>query len=188
MSLWFSTQVLCTILHTISQYFNVVFMWLSLDCAWFSDVHVGLCMCMSMFHLPLSAVLWYVWNVLWLYLAYLHVVVCPHIWLSVSLSALCIPWYTYYWFVCICHNPHTLPHPPPPHTHTYTCLQSHPSAMTVSATAFYKQQAVLEFLCEVLELNNIEEQRRPLSDSQRVKFAKEIKGEKLCFLGTPWSC
>ena len=46
----------------------------------------------------------------------------------------------------------------------------------VSATAFYKHQPVLEFLCEVLELGNIEDQRRPLSDSQRVKFAKEIKG------------
>lgn len=50
----------------------------------------------------------------------------------------------------------------------------------VSATAFYKHQPVLEFLCEVLELGNIEDQRRPLSDSQRVKFAKEIKGIKTC--------
>ena len=50
-------------------------------------------------------------------------------------------------------------------------------ASPVSATAFYKQQPVLDFLCEVLELTNIEEQRRPLSDSQRVKFAKEIKGD-----------
>ena len=55
----------------------------------------------------------------------------------------------------------------------------------VSATAFYKQQPVLDFLCEVLELQDIQEQRRPLSDSQRVKFAKEIKGTcmyvyKLC--------
>ena len=48
--------------------------------------------------------------------------------------------------------------------------------ITVSATAFYKHQPVLEFLCEVLELGDIEDQRRPLSDSQRVKFAKEIKG------------
>jgi len=46
----------------------------------------------------------------------------------------------------------------------------------VSATAFYKHQAVLDFMCEVLEIQDIEEQRRPLSDSQRVKFAKEIKG------------
>ena len=42
-----------------------------------------------------------------------------------------------------------------------------------------------DFLCEVLELQDIQEQRRPLSDSQRVKFAKEIKGTcmyvyKLC--------
>lgn len=49
----------------------------------------------------------------------------------------------------------------------------------VSATAFYKQQAVLDFLCEILELTSIEDQRRPLSDSQRVKFAKEIKGLKV---------
>ena len=47
----------------------------------------------------------------------------------------------------------------------------------MSATAFYKHQPVLEFLCEVLEIGNIEDQRRPLSDSQRVKFAKEIKGD-----------
>ena len=50
----------------------------------------------------------------------------------------------------------------------------------VSATAFYKQQPVLDFLCEILELGCIEEQRRPLSDSQRVKFAKEIKGMIFC--------
>ena len=50
----------------------------------------------------------------------------------------------------------------------------------MSATAFYKQQAVLDFLCEILELTSIEDQRRPLSDSQRVKFAKEIKGVCVC--------
>ncbi|XP_064383428.1 protein argonaute-2-like [Halichondria panicea] len=49
----------------------------------------------------------------------------------------------------------------------------------VSATAFYKQQPVLDFLCEVMELSSIECQNRPLSDSQRVKFAKEIKGLKV---------
>ena len=53
----------------------------------------------------------------------------------------------------------------------------------VSATAFYKQQPVLDFLCEILELGCIEEQRRPLSDSQRVKFAKEIKGTCMIFRG-----
>ncbi len=55
-------------------------------------------------------------------------------------------------------------------------LSSPSLSPSVSATAFYKHQPVLEFLCEVLELGNIEDQRRPLSDSQRVKFAKEVKG------------
>lgn len=49
----------------------------------------------------------------------------------------------------------------------------------VSATAFYKHQPVLNFLCEVLELTSIQQQNRPLSDSQRVKFAKEVKGLKV---------
>lgn len=48
----------------------------------------------------------------------------------------------------------------------------------VSATAFYKAQPVIEFMCEVLDIHNIDEQRRPLTDSQRVKFTKEIKGEE----------
>ena len=47
---------------------------------------------------------------------------------------------------------------------------------TVSATAFYKAQPVIQFMCEVLELQDLQEQRRPLTDSQRVKFTKEIKG------------
>jgi len=42
----------------------------------------------------------------------------------------------------------------------------------VSATAFYKQQPVLDFLCEVLELSNVDEQRS-LSDSQRVSLPKK---------------
>ena len=46
----------------------------------------------------------------------------------------------------------------------------------MSATAFYKAQPVIEFMCEVLDLHNIAEQRRPLTDSQRVKFTKEIRG------------
>ncbi len=52
---------------------------------------------------------------------------------------------------------------------------------SVSATAFYKAQPVIEFMCEVLDLRirDIQEQRRPLTDSQRVKFTKEIKG--VCF-------
>lgn len=49
----------------------------------------------------------------------------------------------------------------------------------VSATAFYKAQAVIDFMCEVLESRDIHEQRKPLTDSQRVKFTKEIKGLKI---------
>ena len=47
----------------------------------------------------------------------------------------------------------------------------------VSATAFYKSQPVIEFMCEVLDIRDVNEQRKPLTDSQRVKFTKEIKGE-----------
>lgn len=47
----------------------------------------------------------------------------------------------------------------------------------VSATAFYKAQPVIEFVCEVLDFKSIEEQQKPLTDSQRVKFTKEIKGQ-----------
>lgn len=50
---------------------------------------------------------------------------------------------------------------------------------TVSATAFYKAQPVIEFVCEVLDFKSIEEQQKPLTDSQRVKFTKEIKGKQL---------
>merc|ERR1740128_423504 len=49
----------------------------------------------------------------------------------------------------------------------------------VSATAFYKSQPVIEFMCEVLDIRDVNEQRRPLTDSQRVKFTKEIKGLKI---------
>lgn len=52
----------------------------------------------------------------------------------------------------------------------------------VSATAFYKAQPVIEFMCEVLDIRNIDEQPKTLTDSQRVRFTKEIKGKKLgCF-------
>ena len=34
-------------------------------------------------------------------------------------------------------------------------------------------------MCEVLEFTEKNEQRRPLTDSQRVKFTKEIKGLKV---------
>ncbi|XP_025092974.1 protein argonaute-2-like isoform X1 [Pomacea canaliculata] len=49
----------------------------------------------------------------------------------------------------------------------------------VSATAFYKAQPVIEFMCEVLDMQDVAEQKRPLTDSQRVKFTKEIKGLKV---------
>lgn len=51
--------------------------------------------------------------------------------------------------------------------------------LTVSATAFYKAQPVIDFMCEVLDIRDINEQRKPLTDSQRVKFTKEIKGLKI---------
>ena len=54
----------------------------------------------------------------------------------------------------------------------------------VSATAFYKSQPVIDFMCEVLDIRDITEQRRPLNDAQRVKFTKEIKGtgrRRRCF-------
>ncbi|PIK49325.1 eukaryotic translation initiation factor 2c [Apostichopus japonicus] len=49
----------------------------------------------------------------------------------------------------------------------------------VSATAFYKAQPIIDFLVETLDMQSIAEQRRPLTDSQRVKFTKEIKGLKI---------
>lgn len=51
------------------------------------------------------------------------------------------------------------------------------SVLVVSATAFYKAQPVIQFMCEVLDIHNIDEQPRPLTDSHRVKFTKEIKGK-----------
>ena len=49
----------------------------------------------------------------------------------------------------------------------------------MSATAFYKAQPVIEFMCEVLDIRDINDQRKPLADSHRVKFTKEIKGLKI---------
>ena len=55
--------------------------------------------------------------------------------------------------------------------------------LIVSATAFYKAQPVIDFLCEVLDIQDMGElQKRPLSDSHRVKFTKEIKGELRIFV------
>ena len=49
----------------------------------------------------------------------------------------------------------------------------------MSATAFYKSQPVIEFMCEVLDIRDVADQKKPLTDSQRVKFTKEIKGLKI---------
>ncbi|CBY20341.1 unnamed protein product [Oikopleura dioica] len=50
----------------------------------------------------------------------------------------------------------------------------------VSATAFYRAQSVIDFMCEVLDTPRDElRQSRGLTDSQRVKFTKEIKGLKV---------
>uniref|UniRef100_A0A8K9XVG4 Protein argonaute-1 n=1 Tax=Oncorhynchus mykiss TaxID=8022 RepID=A0A8K9XVG4_ONCMY len=57
----------------------------------------------------------------------------------------------------------------------------------VSATAFYKAQPVIQFMCEVLDIHNIDEQPRPLTDSHRVKFTKEIKGMQSDVTTTPGS-
>jgi len=34
-------------------------------------------------------------------------------------------------------------------------------------------------MCEVLDIRDISEQQKPLTDSQRIKFTKEIKGLKI---------
>ena len=51
----------------------------------------------------------------------------------------------------------------------------------VSATAFYKSQPVIKFLAEVLELRSEDDllNIRQLTDAQRIKFAKEIRGLKV---------
>lgn len=50
----------------------------------------------------------------------------------------------------------------------------------VSATAFYRSMPVIEFIAEVLELPvQALAERRALSDAQRVKFTKEVRGLKI---------
>ena len=47
--------------------------------------------------------------------------------------------------------------------------------MVVFSTFFFyyhQAQPVIEFMSEVLDIHDINEQRRPLTDSQRVKFTK----------------
>lgn len=61
----------------------------------------------------------------------------------------------------------------------YPSANIYVKCVSVSATAFYKAQPVIEFMCEVLDFKSIEEQQKPLTDSQRVKFTKEIKGDLL---------
>uniref|UniRef100_A0A8C2IMJ4 Argonaute RISC component 4 n=1 Tax=Cyprinus carpio TaxID=7962 RepID=A0A8C2IMJ4_CYPCA len=51
--------------------------------------------------------------------------------------------------------------------------------MMLNIDAFYRAQPVIEFMCEVLDIQNINEQTKPLTDSQRVKFTKEIRGLKV---------
>ena len=52
--------------------------------------------------------------------------------------------------------------------------------LTVSATAFYKCQPVVEFLCEVLRKSLQDLQRgKPLTDAERMKLSREIKGLKV---------
>ena len=46
---------------------------------------------------------------------------------------------------------------------------------SVSATAFYKCQSVLEFLAEVLRMRP-EQLSKPLQDAERCRFMREIKG------------
>jgi len=59
----------------------------------------------------------------------------------------------------------------------------------VSATAFYKAQPVIEFLCEVLDFSDMHElQKRPLADSLRVKFTKEIKGDSVFLYSVYSTC
>lgn len=66
----------------------------------------------------------------------------------------------------------------------YPSANIYVKCVSVSATAFYKAQPVIEFMCEVLDFKSIEEQQKPLTDSQRVKFTKEIKGDLLEWLVT----
>ena len=55
----------------------------------------------------------------------------------------------------------------------------HLMLFSLSFTAFYKAQPVIDFMCEVLDIRDVNDQKRPLTDSQRVKFTKEIKSLKI---------
>jgi len=51
--------------------------------------------------------------------------------------------------------------------------------LLVTATAFHKAQSMIEFMCELLNIQNIRNQCKTLSDAQILKFTKEIKGFKI---------
>ncbi|OAF70228.1 Protein argonaute 1 [Intoshia linei] len=48
----------------------------------------------------------------------------------------------------------------------------------VSATAFYKSQSVINFVCEVLDIKDLSS-TRSINDSQKTKLSKEMKGLKI---------
>ena len=57
----------------------------------------------------------------------------------------------------------------------------------VSATAFYKCQPVVEFMCEVLRRQEQDLQKtKPLSDAERLKFTQEIKGMEPLLYAYEW--
>ncbi|XP_065062835.1 protein argonaute-2-like isoform X2 [Rhopilema esculentum] len=51
--------------------------------------------------------------------------------------------------------------------------------LDISSTTFYKSQPVTDFLNEVLDKVNINENKRPLGDHERIRFSKEVKGLKV---------
>jgi len=49
----------------------------------------------------------------------------------------------------------------------------------VSATAFYKAQSVIDFMAELLDLRNMDNEGLQLNDTQRSRLSKELKGLKV---------
>ncbi|XP_025190383.1 protein argonaute-2-like [Melanaphis sacchari] len=49
----------------------------------------------------------------------------------------------------------------------------------INVAPFYKGQSVIKFLCEILHIRNISNKQKSLSDSQILKFTKEIKDLKI---------
>ncbi|KAE8282477.1 Protein argonaute-3 [Larimichthys crocea] len=50
----------------------------------------------------------------------------------------------------------------------------------VSATAFYKAQPVIQFMCEVLDIHNIDEQPRPLASPQGQVHQRDQRKYRVC--------